>query len=60
MMINKFKRVRSLAALAGASALVLAGCASAEETPSASTDSDTGDTSSEEVDLPEGTLAFAN
>lgn len=59
-MINRFKRVRSLAALTGASALVLAGCASAEETPSASTDSDTGDTSAEEVALPEGTLAFAN
>jgi len=60
MMINRFKRVRSLAALTGASALVLAGCASAEETPSPSTDSDTGETSSEEVALPEGTLAFSN
>ena len=57
-MINRSKRVRSLASVIGASALVLAGCASAEETPVASTESD--DTAAEEVVLPEGTLTFAH
>jgi multiple sugar transport system substrate-binding protein len=58
MMTNTSKRVRSLASIIGASALVLAGCASAEETPVASTE--TEDTAAEEVALPEGTLTFAN
>lgn len=57
-MINRSKRVRSLAAVIGASALVLAGCASAEEAPGAAPGSD--DTAAEEVVLPEGTLRFAH
>jgi multiple sugar transport system substrate-binding protein len=57
-MISRSKRVRSLASVIGASALVLAGCAAAEEAPVASPDTD--DSASEEVSLPEGTLTFAN
>lgn len=57
-MLSRSKRVRSLASVIGASALVLAGCAAAEEAPVASPDTD--DSASEEVALPEGTLTFAN
>jgi len=57
-MLSRSKRVRSLASVIGASALVLAGCAAAEEAPVASPDTD--DSASEEVSLPEGTLTFAN
>ena len=57
-MISRSKRVRSIASVIGASALVLAGCAAAEEAPVASPDTD--DSASEEVSLPEGTLTFAN
>lgn len=57
-MINRSKRVRSLASVIGASALVLAGCASAEEAPAAAPETD--DTAAEEVVLPEGTLTFAH
>ena len=57
-MVNLRKRVQSLASVIGASALVLAGCAGAEEAPVASPETD--DSAVEEVALPEGTLTFAN
>lgn len=57
-MVTDTKKVRSFVALTGASALVLAGCASAEETQSPTTSSE--DSSSAEVALPTGTLSFAH
>lgn len=57
-MINRSKRIKTLASVIGASSLVLAGCASAGEAPVA--DPETDDTAAGEVVLPEGTLTFAN
>jgi multiple sugar transport system substrate-binding protein len=59
MMIRNFKRLSYLAAIAAASALVLAGCSVADDT----TDMDgtgTGDLPTGTGDLPTGTLAFGN
>jgi multiple sugar transport system substrate-binding protein len=58
-MIKNMRRARSLTALVGASALVLAGCATGGETET-SPETDSGDEAAEVAALPEGTLTFAN